>query len=176
MDEFAAIEDNFSSFAKLLVEDSAVRFKTLRSCSFFAPVPDEWLIRISDMAQIRTFYSDVCLTSQDDETKAFYVILRGTAEAYRNGKLVGTIDTGECIGEGVFFANGSISSSATVIADYKIIAAEFNKAAIDSLQADAQAMTCIDKALLLALFKKLQGANRKIEKLLLKKAIEGKGE
>ena len=44
------------------------------------------------------------------------------------------------------------------------------------MQADAEAMTCIDKALLLALFKKLQGANRKIEKLLLKKAIDGKGE
>lgn len=175
MDEFAAIEDNFSSFAKLLDEDSAVRFETLRRCSFFAPVPDEWLRRLSEMARIRTFFSDVCLTSQDDETKAFYVILRGTAEAFRNGKLVGTIDTGECIGEGVFFADGNILSSATVIADYKIIAAEFNKAAIDSLQADAEAMTCIDKALLLALFRKLQGANRKIEKLLLMKAIDGKG-
>ena len=175
MDEFAAIDDNFSSFAKLLVEDSAVRFKALRSCSFFDPVPDEWLMHISDMAQIQTFHSDVRLTSQDDETKAFYVILRGTAEAYRNGKLVGTIDTGECIGEGVFFADGNFSSSATVVADYKIIAAEFNKAAIDSLQADAEAMTCMDKALLLALFKKLQGANRKIEQLLLMKPVDVKG-
>jgi CRP-like cAMP-binding protein len=176
MDEFAAIEDNFASFAKLLVEDAAVRFKTLRSCSFFNPVPDEWLKRISDMAQIRTFYSDVCLTSQDDETKAFYVILLGTAEAYRNGKLIGTIDAGECIGEGVFFSDGNVSSSATVIADYKIIAAQFNIAAIDSMQADAEAMKCMDKALLLALFKKLEGANRKIEKLLLMKAVDGKGE
>ena len=176
MDEFEAIEDRFSSFASLLVDDSAARFKTLRGCSFFDPVPDEWLIRISEMAQIRTFSSDVCLTTQDDETRAFYVILLGTAEAYRNGKLVGTIDTGECIGEAVFFANGSISSSATVIADYKIIAAEFDKATIASLQADAQAMTCIDKALLLALFRKLQGANRKIETLLLMQAAEGKGD
>jgi CRP-like cAMP-binding protein len=176
MDEFAAIEDNFASFAKLLVEDATVRFVTLRACSFFDPVPDEWLKRISAMAQIRTFYSDVCLTSQDDETKAFYIILRGTAEAYSNGKLIGMIDTGECIGEGVFFADGKVSSSATVIADYKIIAAEFNKAAVDSLQADAEAMKCMDKALLLALFKKLQGANRKIEKLLLMRAVEGKGE
>lgn len=176
MDEFKAIEDNFASFAKLLVEDPAVRLKTLRGCSFFDPVPDEWLARISDMAQIRTFYSDVCLTSQDDETKAFYVILHGAAEAYRNGKLVGRIDTGECIGEGVFFANGNILSSATVIADYKIIAAEFDKACVDSLQADGEAMRHMDKALLLALFKKLQGANRKIEKLLLTKSFDGKGE
>lgn len=176
MDEFKAIEDNFANFAKLLVENAAARFDTLRGCSFFDPVPDEWLQRISDMAQIRTFYSDVCLTSQDDDTKAFYVILRGTAEAFRNGKLVGTIDTGECFGEGVFFANGGISSSATVIADYKIIAAEFNKAAVASLQADAEAMTYMDKALLLALFKKLQGANRKIEQLLVMRAVDGKGE
>jgi CRP-like cAMP-binding protein len=176
MDEFEIIEDNFSSFAKRLMEDSVVRFNTLRSCSFFDPVPDPWLKQISDLAQIRTFHSDVCLTSQDDETKAFYVILRGTAEAYRNGKLVGTIGTGECIGEGVFFADGSIATSATVIADYKIIAAEFNKATIECWQADAEAMTYIDKALLLALFKKLQGANRKIEKLLLMKSMDGKGE
>ena len=152
MNEFEVIEDSFANFAKLLVEDSTVRFETLRNCSFFDPVPDEWLMRLSDMAQIRTFCSDVCLTTQDDETKAFYVILRGTAEAYRNGKLVGTIGTGECIGEGVFFSNGNISSSATVIADYRIIAAEFDKTAIDRLQADAEAMTCIDKALLMALF------------------------
>jgi CRP-like cAMP-binding protein len=176
MDEFEAIEDNFAAFAKLLVEDAAARFKALRACSFFDPVPDSWLARITEMAQIRTFHSDVCLTSQDEDTKAFYVILLGTAEAYRNGKLVGTINTGECIGEGVFFANGNLSSSATVIADYKIIAAEFNKAAVDRLQTEAEAMTFLDKALLLALFKKLQGANRKIEKLLLLKSLDGGGE
>lgn len=39
MDEFAAIEDNFASFAKLLVEDAAVRFKTLRACSFSIRCP-----------------------------------------------------------------------------------------------------------------------------------------
>ena len=75
----------------------------------------------------------------------------------------------------MFFANADIASSATVIADYKIIAAQFDKTTIASLQADAGAMACIDKALLLALFRKLQGANRKIEQLLLMKAIDGKG-
>lgn len=166
MDEFEAIEDNFASFAKHLAEDAEVRFSVLRSCSFFDPVPNEWLTHISDMAKIRTFYSDVSLTTEEDEMKAFYVILLGTAEAYRNDKLVGTIGTGDCIGEGVFFANENMSSSATVIADYKIIAAEFDKAAVDILKADAEAKAYMDKALLLALFKKLQGANRKIEELL----------
>jgi CRP-like cAMP-binding protein len=119
------------------------------------------------MAQIRTFHSDVSIASQDDDMKAFYVILYGAADAYRNGKVVGTIETGDCFGEGIFFTDGTMTTSATVIADDKIVAAEFSKAVIETLRADAHAMVSMDKALLLALFKKLNGANRKIEKLML---------
>lgn len=167
MDEFDAIEDRFANYAKLLTEDTAARYKALRGCSFFEPVPDEWLLRLSELAKIHTFYSDVRLASQDEDMQAFYVILHGSAEAFRNGKVVGIIDTGECFGEGIFFANANITTSATVIADYKIIAAEFSKAVVEDLRADPDAMVSMDKALLLALFKKLQHANQKIEKLIL---------
>lgn len=167
MDEFEAIEAGFAAYAKQLVEDGESRYNALRGCSFFDPVPDDCLRRIAGMVEIRTYHSDVRLISQDDETRNFYVILRGSAEAYRNGKLVGTIETGECFGEGIFFAREGMTSSATVIADYKIIAATFSKAVVQALQADAATMVSLDKALLLALFKKLNGANRKIEELQL---------
>ena len=144
----------------------AARLDALRKCSFFQPVADEWLRHLSEMAQIKTFHSDVSITTQDDEMKAFYVILYGTADAYRNGKVVGTIETGECFGEGIFFRDGMMAS-ATVIADDKIVAAEFSKAVIEQLRSDAHAMVSLDKALLLALFKKLMGANQKIERLML---------
>ncbi|MBI2770654.1 MAG: cyclic nucleotide-binding domain-containing protein [Burkholderiales bacterium] len=167
MNEFDNIDDHFASYARLLTEDAAARFGALRKSSFFEPVPDEWLQRISAMAQIRTFRADVSITSQDDDMKAFYVILYGAAEAFRNGKLVGTIETGDCFGEGIFFTDGTITTSATVIADDKIVAAEFSKTVIEALQADPHAMVSMDKALLLALFKKLKGANQKIERLML---------
>jgi CRP-like cAMP-binding protein len=167
MDEFDAIEDHFARYAKLLTEDASARFDALRKCSFFLPVPDDWLRRLSGMAQIRTFHSDVCITSQDDEMKAFYVILYGAAEAFRNGKLVGTIENGDCFGEAIFFADGTITTSATVIAEDKIIVAEFSKSVIQALQSDAKAIVGMDKALLRALFKKLKGANQKIERLML---------
>ena len=168
MDEFDAIEDHFASHARLLTDDAAARLGALRSCTFFEPVPDEWLQRISAMAQIRTFHSDVSITSQDDGMKAFYVILYGAADAYRNGKVVGTIETGDCFGECIFFTDGTLTTSATVIADDKIIAAEFSQSVIQALQADPQVMVSLDKALLLALFKKLKGANQKIERLMLR--------
>jgi CRP-like cAMP-binding protein len=167
MQEFDTIDDHFASYARLLTNDASARFNALRNCSFFRPVPDESLQRFSQMAQIRSFASDFCLTSQDDDMKAFYVILYGAAEAFRNGKLVGTIETGDCFGEGIFFTDGTISTSATVIADDKIIVAEFSQTVIDALHADPYAMVSMNKALLLALFKKLQGANQKIERLML---------
>ena|SRR3569832_193076 len=166
MDDFAKINDHFTAYAKLLEHDAQARLDALRKCNFFKPVPDDWLQRISQMARIRTFHSDVSITTQDDEMKAFYVILYGAADAYRNGKVVGTIETGDCFGEGIFFTDG-MSASATVIADDKIVAAEFSRSVIDELRADAHAMVSMDKALLLALFKKLNGANRKIERLML---------
>jgi CRP-like cAMP-binding protein len=167
MDEFDAIDDHFARYARLLTEDPAARLDALRNCSFFKPVPDDWLQRISQMAQVKTFHSDVSIASQDEEMRAFYVILYGAAEAYRNGKVVGTIETGDCFGEGIFFSDGTMSTSATVIAEDKIVAAEFSKAAIAALQADPHAMASMNKALLLALFKKLRGANQKIERLML---------
>jgi len=167
MDEFDNIEDHFAAYARQLADDPSARYGALRNCSFFDPVSDDWLQRMSEMAQVKTFHSDVCVTTQDEEMKAFYVILYGSAEAFRNGKQVGTIATGDCFGEGIFFADGNITTSATVIADDKFIAAEFSKAVVEEMQRDPRAMVSMNKALLLALFKKLKAANEKIERLML---------
>lgn len=164
MNELDAIQASLASFTKRLDEVSADRFNELRKCSFFDPIPSEWLTPISELAEIRTFPSEYHLTSEGDDMDTFYVILFGTATVYYNDKVVGTIRSGECIGEGVFFANENLLRSATVIADRQVIAAELKRTAIDRLHGDAKAY--MDKALLLALFKKLQGANRKIEELL----------
>jgi hypothetical protein len=64
----------------------------------------------------------------------------------------------------MFFANENLSRSATVVADGQVIAAEIKPIGIERLRSDCK--TYLDKALLLALFKKLQGANRKIDELL----------
>lgn len=82
--------------------------------------------------------------------------------------LLGTIEACNFSGEGIFFTDGTLITSATVIAEDKIIAAEFSQPVIEALQADPQAMVALDKALLLALFKKLMGANQKIDRLMLR--------
>ncbi|MDO8988137.1 MAG: cyclic nucleotide-binding domain-containing protein [Sideroxyarcus sp.] len=164
MNELDAIQASLASFTKRLDEVSTDRFNELRKCSFFDPIPSDWLRPISDQADIRTFAAGEHITSEGEDMSAFYVILFGTATVYYNKKIVGTIRSGECIGEAMFFANENILRSATVIPDTQVIAAEIKKAGINRLQGESK--TYMDKALLLALFKKLQGANRKIEELL----------
>jgi CRP-like cAMP-binding protein len=164
MNELDAIQASLASFTKRLDEVTTDRFNELRKCSFFDPIPSEWLRPVAEHSDIRTFAAGDCLTSEGDDMDTFYVILFGTATVYYNRKVVGTIRSGECIGEGVFFANENTSRSATVIADGQLIAAEVRKTNVALLTGEVKAY--MDKALLVALFKKLQGANRKIEELL----------
>ena len=164
MNELDAIQASLASFTKRLDEVSTDRFNELRKCSFFDPIPSNLLRTISDLADIRTFAPGARITVEGADMSAFYVILFGMTKVYFNNKNVGTIRSGECIGEGMFFANENLLRCATVIADGQVIAAEIKKAGIDRMQAEAR--TYMDKALLIALFKKLQGANRKIEELL----------
>ncbi len=164
MEPSDAIQASVTSFTKRLDEASTDRYNELRKCSFFDPIPSEWLKPVAEHFNICTFSADDCLTSEGDEIDAFYVILFGTATVYHNGKAVGSIRSGECLGESMFFVSENLSRSATVTANGQLIAAEIRRAGIDSLTGEPKAY--MDKALLLALFKKLQGANRKIEELL----------
>lgn len=171
MNEFDAIEERMDAYASKLVADPEARYEALRGCSFFTPVADQGLRQMAGMVDIQVFNSDVCLTTQDDESQAFYVILYGMAEVFRNGRRIGEIGTGECIGEAIFFADAGNATSATVIAEYRIIAAVFSKEAVARLQADAGIRESMDRALLLSLYGKLKGANKKIEELLLRQSM-----
>ncbi len=164
MDELDAIQASLASFTKRLDEAVSDRFNELRKCSFFDPIPSEWLTPIAEQAEIKTFAQGAALTNEGEDMSSLYVILFGTATAYFKNKPVGTIRSGECIGEGVLFATETLERSATVIADDQVVVAEIKKSGLDNIRGEAKAY--IDKALLLALFKKLQGANRKIEELL----------
>jgi len=164
MNELDAIQASLASFTQRLDDVAADRFNEMRKCSFFDSIPSEWLKPIAQLSDIKTFAPGTLLTHEGDSISSFYVILFGKASVRVHDKQVGTILSGECIGEGTFFANENISRSATVIAETEVIAAEIRKTDISALDGDTK--TYMDKALLTALFKKLQGANRKIEELL----------
>ncbi|GAB4122312.1 MAG: hypothetical protein Fur0040_02850 [Sideroxydans sp.] len=164
MDEMDAIQASLMSFTQKL--DSAVNdtFNELRKSSFFDPVPSVALKDIARLFTIRTFRTGEQLTREGDEISSCFVILFGQAKVQVHGTAVALIHSGECIGEAAFFATEASSRSATVVAEGEVIAAEIRKRDIGSMTDESRIY--MDKALLTALFRKLQQANRKIEELL----------
>lgn len=164
MDEIDAIQASLASFTQRLDDVASDSFNEIRKCSFFDPIPSEQLHPIAELATIHTFVQGDKLTSEGEEISSFFVILFGRASVHVRDNEVAVIHSGECIGESTFFASEAASRSATVIAEGEVIAAEIKKADIGKLTGESR--TYMDKALLNALFRKLQQANRKIEELL----------
>lgn len=161
MNEFDQINNDIlkslNSFTKRIDEVSDDRFTTLRACSFFNPIPSESLTEIVEKSRIVTFAAGDEITTEHDVIRPFFVIVFGTATAYVHEQEVGRILSGECVGESAFFTKQAPSRLATVIADGELIAVEISQLDIQSISAETQ--TFLDKALLLALFRKLQSAN-----------------
>jgi len=159
-----AIQTSLTNFTHLFEEVSSDQFNEMRKCSFFDPIPSDCLARIAKESEIRTFAAGKRITIEGEAMNAFYVLMYGSATAHVQNKVVGTIHSGECIGEGTFFNNQNFTRSATVITDGEVIVVEIMKSVVDKMEGEVK--TYMDKALLLALFKKLQAANKKIEELL----------
>jgi CRP-like cAMP-binding protein len=161
-----SIEESLASFTKRLDDSTSERFNELRKCSFFDPIPSDWLKTIATECEIRKFHAGEKLIAEGNASHSFFVILFGSTTVSSDNEVVGNIVSGECVGEGTFFVGGSGTRSATVVADDHVIVAEFNRLGIGRLQRDPTINAYLDKALLLALFKKLRDANRKIHDLL----------
>jgi CRP-like cAMP-binding protein len=159
-----AIQASLTNFTKQFEEVSSDQFHEMRKCSFFDPVPGDCLARIAMESEIRRFGPGEYITREGDPMKAFHVLMYGTAKAFVHDLEVGTIHSGECIGEGTFFGEAGMSRSATVITDSDAIVLEISKSAVDRMEGDVK--TYMNKALLIALFRKLQAANKRIEDLL----------
>ena len=159
-----AIQASLTNFTRQFEEVSSDQFNEMRKCSFFDPVPSDCLAKIAMESELKTLGPGESITREGDPMKAFHVLMYGTATAYVDNMEVGTIHSGECIGEGAFFSDEGMARSATVITDSDAIVLEMRQSAVDRMEGEVK--TYMDKALLLALFRKLQAANKKIENLL----------
>lgn len=166
MQEFEEIQASLVRFTRRIDEIYTECFTQLRNCHFFDSIPSEYLALISEHTEIRACSPGEVLTAEGDEVSAFYVILSGDTKVYHKNQVVGEVGAGECLGEQVFLTGKNVTRSATVVAEKPLVVAEIKDAGIGRLYHDDNLRAYMDKALMFALFKKLQGANRKIEQLL----------
>lgn len=169
MSELNDIQTSLADFTQSLDDHAYSCFSELRKSYFFDRIPNEALLLIAERVKIKSYAAGDFITKEGESLNSFYVILFGMTTVCIQDLVVGTIIGGECIGEGTFFANVNILRTASVIADEEVRVAEIDKNGIDCLLADEKLMAYMNKALLLALFKKLQCANRRIQDLLVER-------
>jgi CRP/FNR family transcriptional regulator, cyclic AMP receptor protein len=76
-----------------------VELSTVASIPLFAPVPRRrhWhLARLADEVGVPAGYE---LTRQGGYAREFFVVLKGSADVYRDGERVGALDPGDFFGE-----------------------------------------------------------------------------
>jgi CRP-like cAMP-binding protein len=154
------ILNSLNSFTKRIQEASSDQFNKIRSCSFFDPIPSQYLAEVASKSHISSFTQGQKIATEHDIVRHFYVIIFGSASVQVDNHSVGRILSGECLGESAFFTQEAPARSATVIAEGEVIAVEMSHADIASISDETRVF--LDKALLLALFKKLQTANKHI--------------
>ena len=159
-----AIQASLANFTQQLEEVSSHQFNEMRKCSFFNPIPSNYLAEIAKLSEVRTVQAGKHITTEGDAIDSFHVLMYGSATVFVHNKKVGVIRSGECIGEGTFFGNEILTRSATVIADGEVIVAEIRKSVADKMEGELKSY--MDKALLIALYRKLLDANKKIEEML----------
>jgi len=157
------IRESLDSFTRHFAGCTSDRYSEMRNCSFFDPVPDEVLSKLADVGHILSCKAGDNIITEGDVMRSFYVVLFGSATVFVMKQKVGALIRGECLCEGAFFAQDNQMSSATVAADGELILLEMTQDDIDRI--DVLTRLYLNKALLLAMFRKLQAANNKIKSL-----------
>ena len=162
-----AIHASLERFTESLEENASERYNEMRNSSFFSLFPEKQLRTLSEQSEIRKFPAGTNITTENIPSTSFFVIVYGAASAFVNNMHLGIIRSGECIGEGAFFVEGHLSS-ATVIANGEVVAIELKKHVVNLMSEDVKSY--MDKALLHALFLKLQRTNKMLEIILRNKS------
>ena len=157
------IRKSLDSFTRHFAGCSQERYSEMRSSSFFDPVPDEYLIKLAEVTHMLTCKAGDNIITEGDVMRSFYVVLFGSASVFVKNQKVAALISGDCLGEGAFFAQENKMRSATVAADGELILLEITQDNIDSM--DGLTRLYLNKALLLAMFKKLKSANNRIKAL-----------
>ncbi|MBV8031814.1 MAG: protein kinase [Betaproteobacteria bacterium] len=78
------------------------------------------------------------LIKEEEPGQSFFFLAKGEAAVTRGGRLLNTINEGECFGEMAFIRGGEEPRHATVVAETEVLVSEFQPETIEKMTAQAQ--------------------------------------
>jgi serine/threonine protein kinase len=100
------------------------------------------------------------IVKENDAGQSFFFLAQGQVKVIRQGRLLNTIDQGECFGEMAYIRGGELPRHATVEALTDIVLAEFEPAALAQMSVGAQ--LALTRALVRNVVDRLELANSRV--------------
>ena len=154
----------FSSNAEVQAEIfDTEKFDTLRSLHFFKNVRDTELwevLRISDWHEVR---KGEYILHEGDQGREFFILASGLLKVMKQGRVLDTLQSGDCFGEMKRFPDSNFLRTTAVLAETDATLIEIN---LDVLaKASVECRFQFDDAFLYVLLKRLDVANARISNL-----------
>ncbi len=108
----------------------------LKKLGFFKSITDEDIEEIYAASSMLTFKPGAVVIEEDDIDDSFYIIVRGQVEVRKSGRLVTTLEQGDCFGEIGFLA--SHKRTATIVAYTDLLVFKVNAMLIETVSKDCQ--------------------------------------
>lgn len=142
-----------------IINDSE-KFHALKQTEFFTEFSDVeiWeVIRISEWAK---FLSGRTLVKEGDFGASFFVLMKGRVEVAKNGKVLTTLDKGDCFGEMAYIDKTKAERSASVVSTMPVMLMKIKS---ESLERASQVLQVrFNRAFLKVLVHRLTQANAAI--------------
>jgi hypothetical protein len=100
------------------------------------------------------------IVKENDTGQSFFFLAQGQVKVIRQGRLLNTIDQGECFGEMAYIRGGELPRHATVESLTDIVLAEFEPAALAQMSVGAQ--LALTRALVRNVVDRLELANSRV--------------
>ena len=108
----------------------AERFSTLRTLAFFEGFGDVDLWQVVRISEWARHPRGAAVIREGEDGRSFFILAAGRVRVTKNGKLLTTLEAGECFGEMSYLGTRDLHRSATVTADTDITLIEVSEAAL----------------------------------------------
>lgn len=163
----ATVFDGLGSVSEPVPE--AEKFSTLRSLVFFEGFGDVDLWQVVRISGWSRHAAGTAVIREGEDGRSFFILASGRVQVTKSGKLLTTLDAGECFGEMSYLGTRDLHRSASVTADTDITLIEVSEAALS--QATESCRARFTAAFLNLLVSRLESANIRVSELLLDRSV-----
>ncbi|HET6756079.1 MAG TPA: serine/threonine-protein kinase [Burkholderiales bacterium] len=136
------------------------KFNTIKRLSFFRDFADAEIWEVLRISNFRRVYKDAMIVREGERGDCFFFVAQGGVEVTRAGTLLNILNSGDCFGEMLYFAETTALRTTTITAAADSLLVEVKASALKAASEGCQIE--FNKAFIRILIERLSSAHERI--------------